>query len=211
MNKQFVIINLILFLLCVTASCSKPQPEPDDIKNYKTVNIGDQVWMAENLRNPHIPHKSVDNKAANDQDLGYIYTWDNAMIACPPGYHLPTRSEFEALLEYVEKNKSCKSTFVALRKKDPRWKNDPNPDGDEFGFSALPAGTFFLIFKETKDTALFWSSSDDFDGAAASVMKVDQTTGSAYLLAHGKDNYNKPHLSVRCIKDPPNPEPAPQP
>ena len=106
MNKQCDIINLIIFLLCISASCSKPQPEPDDIKNYKTVIIGSQEWMAENLRNPHLPHKSVDNNPENDNELGYLYSWNNAMNACPPGYHLPTRSEFEELLDYVKDHKS---------------------------------------------------------------------------------------------------------
>lgn len=210
MNKPCIIIILNIFILCTNTSCSKPQPEPDDINNYKTVTIGSQVWMAENLRNPHLPHKSVDNNAANDNELGYLYSWENAMNACPPGYHLPTSREFETLLNYVEIQKSSKSTFLALRKKDPKWKNDPSQEGDEFGFSALPAGTFFRIFEETKDNALFWSSTEDFGGAAALVMKVDQARDSAYLLAHGKDDYYNPHFSVRCIKDTPSPEPTPQ-
>lgn len=80
---------------------------------YKTVKIGNQVWMAENFAYKPQSGKfggfdgnywAYDDKASNIEKYGYLYDWATAQKIAPKGWHLPTKEEFETLLKnYGEK------------------------------------------------------------------------------------------------------------
>jgi uncharacterized protein (TIGR02145 family) len=93
-----------------------------DGKTYKTVKIGNQEWMAENLA--YLPavypsYKGSNNEMryyvcnyqgknvakakqqANYTTYGVLYNWPAAKAACPPGWHLPTDDEWTALENYL--------------------------------------------------------------------------------------------------------------
>jgi len=126
---------------------------------YQTVTIGDQVWMAENLRYlPSVvgPGPGSDNTAyyyvygyygtdvnaakATEEytTYGVLYNWYAACTSCPTGWHLPSDTEWIQLTDYLggknvagDKLKETGTTH---------W-NSPNTDAtNETGFSALPGG-----------------------------------------------------------------------
>ena len=85
---------------------------------YKTVQIGEQCWMAENMRATHdrkgkeialgddfnakAPYcYCPNNEPGNVAQYGYLYNWAAAMKVCPDGWHLPTDAEWDQLTNYV--------------------------------------------------------------------------------------------------------------
>jgi len=71
-------------------------------KTYRIVKIGSQIWIAENLDyagpNGGIGRYYEDDHA-NGEKYGRLYTWEEAMNVCPPGWHLPSREEWKTLVD----------------------------------------------------------------------------------------------------------------
>lgn len=115
-------------------------------KEYNTVKIGNQVWMAENLdyafqtTDPESYYTYYDNSDTY-KDRGLLYNHYAAMdlnqnrATLCPGWHLPTVAEFETLIAYIGDGagKKLKSTTG--------WANDGNGT-DDYGFNGKPAGLY---------------------------------------------------------------------
>ena len=108
---------------------------------YRSVQIGDQIWMSENLR-----YKTDDayayqeygvNEATLVRERGLLYTWDAANRVAPPGWRLPSNEDFRKLYDYV-KSHTQMPVGKALKTKD-LWLSGAGTD--EFGFNAMPTGT----------------------------------------------------------------------
>ena len=122
------IVDIIVEVNCILENCWENQPSCVDYDGnvYETVQIGDQHWMAENLKTTHYSngdeivfinnHDSWDNYNTgyyaiynNDQSNveihGNLYNWaavnDNRGI-CPEGYHIPSDEEWSELVVYLD-------------------------------------------------------------------------------------------------------------
>lgn len=76
----------------------------NDVRNgkiYKTIELQGKTWLAENL-NYSVPGKSwyYENDAQHGLEHGCLYTWEGAIEACPPGWHLPSVEEWDTLINY---------------------------------------------------------------------------------------------------------------
>lgn len=163
---------------------------------YKTVTIGSQTWMAENLNYKTEHSFCYYHRDVNCDQYGRLYTWSAALNACPSGWHLPTREEFETLLDVVGKDSSGTKL-----KSQTGWLGV----SDDYGFSALPAGDYCpycgssldAYFQNSGHNTSFWSASLDSENANwACMMSMSSKSEAAHL-----DYYIKTFgQSVRCLK-----------
>ena len=171
-----------------------------DGKEYKTINIGNQIWMAENLA------FKIDTGGCwaynNDNSVavyGYLYNWWTANIAVPSGWHLPTEIEWSELIMYIGGD-----SIAGVKMKESgyvHWK-EPNNATNSSGFTALPSGFRTEgagICIAMSYSAYWWCSTEyayDNNGAFAySLYYLDSNISKGI-------NYNKlSGYSVRCVKD----------
>lgn len=198
MGIQILAIFFMIFF-CVegalAASENSSMIDSRDGKKYRTVKIGEQVWMAENLDYAIKGSFCFDDELANCKKYGLLYTWKMAMRACPAGWHLPSKDEFKTLIASV----GGKKVAGKILKSKEKWNKNGNGE-DSFGFSALPAGCRYYITKSYDfmgDFAFFWSSTGYEDGLFADYMFLSYEGNFADLDNNGAYD----GFSVRCIKD----------
>ncbi|MCL2182919.1 MAG: fibrobacter succinogenes major paralogous domain-containing protein [Chitinispirillia bacterium] len=109
-----------------------------DGKTYRTVQIGDQTWMAENLNYKTDSSTCYGNKERNCRKYGRLYDWDDAMKACPAGWHLPSNDEWWVLTDFV----GGREVAGTKLKSKTGWSKGQyyKAATDDYGFSALPGG-----------------------------------------------------------------------
>src|SRR4030042_1431205 len=119
-TSKIFFLNKILLVIAISISCTNETTTPTENSNpnipidtgsidgYATVQIGNQIWMAENLKITNAPDGSVlqgvyayDNNENYVTEYGRLYTWQAAQNACPAGWHLPSLNEWDALIATV--------------------------------------------------------------------------------------------------------------
>ncbi len=159
---------------------------------YKTVEIGKQWWMAENLNyNAEIGSWSYNNDTSNLSFYGRLYNWKTANNVCPDGWHLPSHEEWNEITDFL-------GGWTIAGAKMKEIGTDPKTHTNESGFSAVPGGyrSIFGIFNDKDEEGYFWSSTDIFKGYAwyRSLHYNTELIGKSIInIEYG--------YSVRCIKD----------
>ena len=131
-------------------------------KTYKTVKIGTQTWMAENL-NYDIPDNATDvcydNNSSNCATYGRLYNWSTAMALdpscnfsacasqvqsrhrgiCPSGWHIPSNADWDQLYRYVDgttgTSSPCDSPTAGKHLKAKTGWNSCGPSGSGSSYS----------------------------------------------------------------------------
>jgi len=160
-----------------------------DGQGYKTVVIGTQTWMAQNLNYAVDSSWCYDNSADSCAKYGRLYQWAAAMGlapeyndilwggsdanhqgVCPAGWHIPTNTEWLTLFYYANlhnnNDEDLEASLTMATSWEDYWEGD-NESSDLFGFSALAAGMRYAdgSFDYAGRGTGFWSSTEA--GAAA--------------------------------------------
>lgn len=185
-----------------------------DGQTYKTVKIGSQTWMAQNLNYETENSFCYNDTASYCAKYGRLYTWAAAVGksesecgygntcsllsgsiqgVCPIGWHLPSKVEWETLFNAV----GGQSTAGIALRSSFGWYSNGN-GSDAFSFSALPAGygTGIGCYYIEGHSANFWGSTEYYSNYAFS-MYLAYIYDLAGLNTYDKNN----RFSVRCLKD----------
>lgn len=192
--------------------------------SYKTVYIGTQQWMAENLKvtkyndGTTIPNITdnyqwsqlttggwayYNNDAANNAKYGKLYNWyavspttNGNKNVCPTGWHVPTDAEWTVLTDYLG---GLTVAGGKLKEEGTTSWNSPNTDAtNESLFSALPGDTRDVNgnYYNIGRFGLWWSSTEN-NTDYAWYLELYTGVGNAYRNSRIKKN----GLSVRCLMD----------
>ena len=188
MKNKFTLLIIALMVISFSSLSQTKGTFTDtrDGKVYKTITIGTQTWMAENLNYNAENSWCYENSSSNCDKYGRLYDWNAANKACPNGWHLPSKSEFETLLSYV--GGSGSNAYNALKV------------GGTSSFNALYGGLRYGDSGEFENIGTYgycWTSSLARAGRA-SYMDVSEKYGANVELGGFSIMVG---LSVRCIKD----------
>jgi uncharacterized protein (TIGR02145 family) len=172
-------------------------------QKYKTVTIGNQTWMAENL---NYKPSSGNSWCYNNEDsyctqYGRLYDWSTAMNVCPIGWYLPTRAEWQTLVRAVDPNAQLSGNWdddnVAGKKlkSSTGWYEDYGTD--DYGFSALPGGFrnyYGGSFGNAGYGGAWWTVTEDSGGSAYDRSMAYHSNDVSEYTANKVNGY-----SVRCV------------
>jgi len=197
-----------------------------DGNKYKTIGIGTQIWMQENLKVTHLTDGSQITLLYNNSDWSYnykssisAYCWyDNDSVnnkslygalynfysietglLCPTGWHVPSQSEWEILVDYLGGKE-----IAGGKLKDysgPYWISPNLCKENQVNFIGLPGGYRDRNTGSYNAKGLFgcwWanrvSKDDDSNALQISVNNSELNITETYVRKNGG-------ASVRCVKD----------
>jgi uncharacterized protein (TIGR02145 family) len=183
-----------------------------DGKRYRTVTIGTQTWMAENLNFRTDSSYCYQSDTGNCAKYGRLYEWAAAMGlndscntklcasqvapkmqgACPSGWHVPRDAEWTKL---TDTTLVAATTGTKLKANSSLWHQ--NTGTDDYGFTVLPAGYLSNgLYYYLGVYAYYWSASES-----------DGRNAWERLFSLGKakvdHNYDRKTIAVslRCLQD----------
>lgn len=119
-----------------------------DGKKYKTVKIGNQVWMAENLNFKSGDSWCYNNSEQNCNEYGRLYSWGAAQKVCPSGWRIASDSEWDAVAGNSASFgikaagfRNAKGKFELLGKRADFWTADNAGDKGKYHYYSASAGT----------------------------------------------------------------------
>jgi uncharacterized protein (TIGR02145 family) len=197
-------------------------------QELKSVTIGNQVWMAENLKttkfNDGTPIPQVkdgeewqhlktpaycwynNDRRSYQEVYGTLYNWYavNTGKLCPVGWHVPSATEWITLIHFLGDTISWEKDVAGLKLKEAgneHWTyNDTIFSTNQYGFTALPGGNrnVYGPFWGIGEEGCWWSSTED------DYNKGDGRNIEMYFNQNNVtdiEQYKQFGMSVRCIKD----------
>ncbi len=197
------VLAFMIVAINTTAQQTGSFTDSRDGKTYKTVTIGKQTWMAQDL-NYRASSGSWcyegDDSGNCDKLDRRLYNWKAAMESCPVGWHLPSADEWTELINYLGGNDVAGGKLKAKK----GWMDSNTSATNSSSFSALPGGyrNYGGVFGGASTEGYWWSSTErssgawSWSGAWYFGMRYDNNAVNKY-----GSNHQKAGFSVRCVKD----------
>ena len=225
-------VAVLLALLAVIISCKKNNPtdpvqQPLIIEEgppvtdydgnvYRSVTVGNQTWMAENLRSKHysddtpLQYFEYNEDTANVRVYGRLYRWAAAMRnaassnsnpsrvqgASPVGWHIPSDAEWQVLIDNLGGNAVAGGK---LKEAGTLHWTSPNAGAtNESKFNALPSGWFDFTgeFRRIGEWSFLTTST-----APGSYSVYTRVLKSDLTSADRGDLHPDDAIPIRCVKD----------
>ncbi|HEY5590140.1 MAG TPA: fibrobacter succinogenes major paralogous domain-containing protein [Paludibacter sp.] len=209
MKKIILILGMALCYLVSFSQETSTFTDSRDGKIYKSIKIGNQTWMAENLNFETASGSCCyNNDTANCTSYGRLYNYKTALICCPSGWHLPSEAEWKELEKYLGITNDAELNYDGLRgqsanaggklKSKDGWGTTNIGATNEVGFNAIPGGfkSYWGNFGYIGQGAGFWSQSNKFAHGSYAHALMSEHNG-IILANNSEDDF----YSVRCIMD----------
>lgn len=189
-----------------------------DSRIYRTVKVGSQVWMAQNLAFKRDTSWILMDSLALGERYGRLYQWTAAMDtsavflkdvaeiqlpwrgACPQGWHVPSEAEWSTLVNLSD------SATSGTRLKALEFSADTSKttlSTDDWGFRVLPGGFVYYstggrrnVYSGFRGAAVFWTSSEYTTTRSWSRSLTDASSSAVRKSSLKTEGY-----SVRCLQD----------
>jgi uncharacterized protein (TIGR02145 family) len=224
-NPLFLLLVISIGFLFLSNSCKKDEIEVGKVSDmdgnsYKTVKIGNQWWMAENLKTTQyndgtliplitddLTWKGLTNGAycwygnyiANKTVYGALYNWYaiNTNKLCPTGWHVPAYEDWKTLRNYLGGRTGTSGKLKEIGTK--HWISPNDGATNETGFTALPGGYRHPLgpFLELGSGGYWWLTTETTPETAWSII----ISGGGTFLFEERNFEKMWGFSVRCIKD----------
>jgi len=215
MIKRFSLALIVFFHIFISHAQTIGKGVTDvDGNSYKTIHLGKQEWMMDNLKVtkykngqpiPHIQDSIVWNAwkngayvfYKNDTKHGILYNWmviNDPRGVCPNGWHIPASNEWDSLAKFLGGDEFAGGKMKAKL----HWETPNTSATNESGFHALPKGMYGVngSFNNIGKNAYWWSSTEH--GVSSAWGREIGFNESALFAGHGD---KRDGLSVRCLKD----------
>jgi uncharacterized protein (TIGR02145 family) len=192
---------------------------------YKTIQIGTQTWMAENLITSQLSDGTPIPNVTEGQDwralttpgycwynnetnftksYGALYNWYavNTGKLCPTGWHVPSDNEWTVFVDF---HGGMEAANAKIRENGTtHWQSITSDATNLSGFTALPGGCRFWDgqFNGFGILMYFWSSTKYYESGGLSLEWMYLSDGSYSSSGSGRGNTgSNDGLSVRCVKN----------
>jgi uncharacterized protein (TIGR02145 family) len=210
---------LVLLFIFTLFACKNPNTVTDfDGNSYQTIKIGNQTWMAENLRTTHFnngtpiqnctqnAHWQQTNQAAycaynnkSKKEYGYLYNHyciENANNIAPEGWRIPKENDIRILEAYL--NNNTKTGYLLKEKGYKHWLTAHNLELKNTGFNALPGGyrdnkgDFYML----QSNGYIWTQN-----ASVEFYHWSDRIFQAFADVRREPIHQQYGFSIRCIKE----------
>lgn len=227
MSLKSLLLYLIVSISLFLASCRKNMVTDIEGNRYHTIEIGNQVWMTENLKttsyNDGTPIPNItgydewgsletaaycwyNNDSSYRDPYGALYNWHvlETEKVCPEGWHIPSDEEWNELVSSIESLSRAGGALKELGTE--HWRSPNSGATGQLGFAALPGGyrSYNGTFNLLRAAAYWWSATEanwygNSSDESSRVIFRSVQHDNAEIIRHISEKTNG--FSVRCVKD----------